>query len=250
MTDEARPPASTLKGRLADVFVPALVAGHIDALAKRLGNRATVDDPIYGRASSLASLEPMMNKLGGWFSSLSATYRHVKSTTGVDRDAAEGILVMTIAGKQRELPVAVVAERRRLREIELRVYYAPEDAKKKKARSPLVSANPHAVLPAQVQAMIDALRAGTIDTMIGSFEEQSHVVDPSGTWHHKRDGAMGSYLSDLGTMMIGIAGAADDGRTCCVEATVSGGGKKDAPALLSFQRGNSGLFTELRLYWD
>jgi len=252
MTDDPRPSASSLKGRLADVFVPALVEGKLESLGKRLGNRATVEDPVHGRASSLASLEPMMKSLGGWFKERNATYRHVYSTTGVDRDAAEGILAMTIGGQQRELPIAVVAERRRLREIELRVYYTPDDAhaQKRKTRGPLASANPHAVLPQQVLAVIDAMRDATIDSVLGSFEVESRVVDPSGTWHHKRDNAMTSFLGGLGAMTIAVAGSADDGRTCCVEATITMGSKKDVPALLSFERGNSGLFTELRLYWD
>ncbi len=250
MNDEPRQPPSTLKGRLADVFVPALVSGQLEALARRLGNRATVDDPVHGRASSLASLEPMLGKLVGWFADRKTVYRHVYSTTGVDRDAAEGILSMTHGDQAREVPIAVVAERRRLREIELRIYYAPEPSPARKPRAPLVSPNATAVLPTQVSQMVDALRKGTIDELIGAFEEQARVVDPGGTWHHKREGAMSAYLADLGTMEILVGGSADDGRTCCVEATVSVGGKKDAPALLSFERSNSGLFKELRLYWD
>ena len=39
MTEERQP--SSLRGRLADVYVPALVEGTTDSLAKRLGNRAT-----------------------------------------------------------------------------------------------------------------------------------------------------------------------------------------------------------------
>ncbi len=250
MTDDARPPASSLKGRLADVFIPALVSGDLEALARRLGNRATVDDPIYGRASSLASLEPMIGKLGDWFAQRKATYRHVYATTGVDRDASEGILSMAEGSATRELPIAVVAERRRLREIELRVYYAPEPSAKRKPRAQLVSPNPRSVLPQHVQVAVDALCRGAIDGMLGGFEADARVVDPSGTWHHKRDGAMGTYLSDLRQMDIRVAGAADDGRTCAVEATISVGARKDAPALLAFERGNSGLFKELRFYWD
>ncbi|HEY8079307.1 MAG TPA: hypothetical protein VIF62_34490 [Labilithrix sp.] len=250
MTDEARPPASSLKGRLADVFIPALVSGELEALARRLGNRATVDDPIYGRASSLASLEPMIGKLGDWLAQHKTAYRHVYSTTGVDRDASEGILVMQQSGVTRELPVAVVAERRRLREIELRVYYASEPSAKRKPRTQLVPPNPRAALPQQVQEALEALGRSAIDGMLVAFEVDAHVVDPSGTWHHKRDGAMGSYLSDLGNVDIQVAGAADDGRTCAVEATVSVGARKDAPAMFSFERSNSGLFKELRLYWD
>jgi hypothetical protein len=121
MIDDGRSPPSALKGRLADVFVPALVSGAVDALSRRLGNRATIDDPLYGRASSLASIDPLLARVASYFAEGKATYEHICSTTGVDRDAAEGRLVMSIGGQPRELPIAIVAERRRLREIELRV---------------------------------------------------------------------------------------------------------------------------------
>jgi hypothetical protein len=248
MTEDGRGAPSTLKGRLADVYVPALVEGALDGLSKRLGNRATVDDPLYGRASSLASLEPMLGKASTWFRDRKATYRHVYSTTGVDRDAAEGILALTIAGTARELPIAVVAERRRLREIELRIYYTPEGDTPKKQRPPLVNANPHAVLPQQVATVLDALRKGSFEEALAGFEENARAVDPHGTWHHKRDGAMANYFSELGALDLAIGGAADDGRACCVEATVDGASKEGLPALLSLERGDSGLFRELRFY--
>src|SRR5436190_3622108 len=103
-TDERSPP-SALKGRLADVYVPALVAGAVDALSRRLGNRATIDDPLYGRASSLASIDPLLTRIAAHFADSKATYEHVSSTTGVDRDAAEGRLVMTVGDKAREVPI-------------------------------------------------------------------------------------------------------------------------------------------------
>ena len=112
MIDDGRSPPSALKGRLADVYVPALVSGAVDALARRLGNRATIDDPLYGRASSLASIDPLLARVAAFFAEGNATYEHVSSTTGVDRDAAEGRLAMMIGGKARELPIAIVAERR------------------------------------------------------------------------------------------------------------------------------------------
>jgi hypothetical protein len=250
MTDDGRGAASTLKGRLADVYVPALVAGSLDGLAKRLGNRATVDDPLHGRAASLTSLQPLIAEAAGWFQARSATYRHVYSTTGVDRDTAEGVLSLTVDGAAREVPIAVVAERRRLREIELRVYYrADADRGARKPRSPLVTANPRAVLPAPVAAVLGALKERAIDQALAAFEENARAVDPTGTWHHKKDGAMGSWLSDLGSLELVIGGVADDGRACCVEGTIEGG-DAPSPALLSFERGDSGLFHELRFYRD
>src|SRR5688572_26124237 len=123
MTDE-RGASSALKGRLADVYVPALVDGALEALCRRLGNRATIDDPLFGRASTLSSIEPLLAKVTTHFKNGRAQYRHVASATGVDRDVAEGVITMNPGPAETMVPIAVVAERRRLREIELRVYYA------------------------------------------------------------------------------------------------------------------------------
>src|ERR1700743_3345580 len=78
MTDE-RGAASTLKGRLADVYLPALVEGALSALSRRLGNRATIDDPLFGRASTLSSIDPLLEKFSTHFKN--ATCRHVASAT-------------------------------------------------------------------------------------------------------------------------------------------------------------------------
>src|SRR6476646_5688539 len=91
MTEE-RAGASALKGRLADVYVPALVDNALEALSRRLGNRATIDDPLFGRASTLSSIDPLLAQTAAHFRSQGATYRHVSSATGVDRDVSEGIL--------------------------------------------------------------------------------------------------------------------------------------------------------------
>jgi len=250
MNDDGRSPPSALRGRLADVYVPALVSGATDALSRRLGNRATVDDPLYGRASSLVSIDPLLARVSSWFAEVGATYTHVASTTGVDRDAAEGRLAITLEGVARELPIAVVAERRRLREIELRIYYAPGGGAGTKPRSPIVAAVPNGTTASLVMTVIDALRSGAASDALGAFEEASHVVDPLGTRHTKRDGKLAAFLGELGRCDLELGGSADDGRTCCLEATVSRKGRLPGPALLSFERGDSGLVRELRVYWE
>src|SRR3954465_2273962 len=107
MSDERGAP-STLKGRLADVYVPALVEGVLPALSRRLGNRATIDDPLFGRASTLSSIDPLLEKIASRFKEARATYRHVASATGVDRDVAEGAIVTTSSSGMVETPIAVV----------------------------------------------------------------------------------------------------------------------------------------------
>lgn len=257
MTDDGRSPPSALKGRLADVYVPALVSGTLDALSRRLGNRATIDDPLYGRASSLGSIDPLLARVAAFFAEGNATYEHVCSTTGVDRDAAEGRLAMKINGAARELPIAIVAERRRLREIELRVYYAPEVAARggghRKPRAALISSGPHDARPPiadLVDSIVSGFRSGAIEQALAGFEESSRIVDPAGRAHAKGDGTMATFLSELGALHVAVGGSADDGRTACVEATVTRRTGETAPALLAFQRGDSGLVNELRVYWD
>lgn len=252
MTDETRPSASTLKGRLADVYVPALVSGSLDALSKRLGNRATVDDPLYGRASSLASLEPLVGKVSSWFVKERTTYRHVASTTGVDRDVSEGILHMAASG--REMPIAVVAERRRLREIELRVFYVPPDAAGRSPRGALVTFGygQSAPLAPLVVGLVDAFRTGSPEAALASFEEGGRLVDARGGVFEKRSGALATHLDRVGSIDITVTGSADDGRTCCLEGSMSkkGGTREPSSALLSLERGDSGLVHEARFYWE
>jgi hypothetical protein len=257
MTEDGRSPPSALRGRLADVYVPALVSGATEALTRRLGNRATIDDPLYGRASSLISIEPLLARVAAYFADRQATYEHVCSTTGVDRDAAEGRLAMIIDGQPRELPIAIVAERRRLREIELRVYYAPDGrtgvlaGRKPRAMFHFgTSSGQDAPLADLVESIIEGARKGAVEQALAGFEENGRLVDPSGRAHGKPDGTLGAYLSDLGELDVTIGGSADDGRTVCVETTVTRKGHSAAPALLSFQRGESGLVSELRVYWD
>jgi len=245
-----RPPPSTLKGRLADVYVPALVDGALEALSRRLGNRATIDDPSYGRASSLASCESLIGRVSEAFRAKGALYRHVYSTTGVSLDAAEGVIAMTQGGEKVELPIAVVAERRRLREIELRIYYAAEPGSGRTPRGPIVGTDFTTPTPTLVSTVVDALRTGDTETGAASFEDTGRIVDAHGNKHGKRDGQLRSFLDGLGAIAVLVSGSADDGRTCCLETMIAHGGRPAAPAVLSLKRGDSGLLRELRIYWD
>jgi hypothetical protein len=251
MTEE-RGAASALKGRLADVYVPALVDGTLEALSRRLGNRATIDDPMFGRASTLSSIDPVLEKASKRFREGQATYRRVASATGVDRDVSEGVISMTLASGPVDVPIAVVAERRRLREIELRVYYACGGASRK-SRAPLIHGESAVPVPQIVAHVLEALRKGAVERVLSAFEEASRWVDPTGRLHAKKDGAMASFIGELGGRIDLLpAGAADDGRTCCVEATVSrpSSNEEPEPIALSFERGESGLLRELRLYYE
>lgn len=249
---EDRGPSTTLKGRLADVYVPALVDGALRALSRRLGARATIDDPLFGRASSLASIDPLLEKAAAHFGGMGATYRHTASAAGIDRDVSEGVLVSNEGGAVAEVPIVVVAERRRLREIELRLYYATSSGPRADRPSLIERGDDVSVpLPQIVAHVLEALRKGAIERVLAAFEESSRFVDPRGNLHPKRDGAMAEFLAAIdGRLELVPAGVADDGRTCCLEAIVTRPGplRETEPVALSFERGDSGLLRELRLY--
>lgn len=247
MADEGRRD-SALKGRLADVYVPALVEGRVEALSRRLGNAATIDDPLHGRAATLASIDPLLAKTAERFAKLEASYRAIGSTTGVDRDAAEGVIT-TNGGT---IPILVVAERRRLREIELRLYYVIDaPPPHRNGRAPAPAPVEKAPLPQIVAHVVEALRRGAVERVLAAFEEGSRFVDPAGNRHTKKDGKMADYLARWGGRLdLTPNGTADDGRTCCVEVALTRREREPEAAALVFERGDSGLLRELRFYFE
>jgi hypothetical protein len=249
---EDRGTAGTLKGRLADVYVPALVGGALPALSRRLGNRARIEDPLFGRASTLSSIDRLLERAAAHFGERGATYRHVATTTGVDRDVSEGLLVMNTSSGPAEVPIAVVAERRRLREIELRVYHATS-SEPWEPRPLLVNGESNMPVPQVVAHVLEALRKGAVERVLAAFEETSRFVDPTGKAHAKRDRSMASFIADIGGPIdLVLTGAADDGRNCCIEAMVTRqhSSQEPEPVAMSFERGDSGLLRELRLYYE
>src|SRR5207249_6360143 len=118
--------------------------GQLGPLGIRLGPRATVDDPMFGRATGMPGIDAHLKSTADWLTKGKATYDRGQFTTGVDRDITEGIVTLEEGepAKKIEVPVAVVAERRRSREVELRVYWSTRLLTgKASARKPLVGSS-------------------------------------------------------------------------------------------------------------
>lgn len=238
------PPSSVLKGRLVDVFVPALVAGETTALVRRLGTRATLDDPTQGRGASVAGIESMLLKIARTWTD-GATFTCLASTTGVDCDVNEGTLELGGA----VMPIAVVAERRAMREIDVRLYYtAPErtDARLVPPSWTSSSADPRAKVATD---LLDALAAGDGARLLAAFEHDARAVDVRGTTHDRASGALAGWLATFERAELLSMGTADDGRRCCLEITRRQGRPgRHAATLLVLVRGDSGLLREVRAY--
>jgi hypothetical protein len=257
---------SSLRGWLSDVYLPALVAAQPDQLALRLGDRATVDDPIFGRTNGMPALGRYLEEVAAWLSKRAATFDKVAFTMGSDRDVTEGMLGLTFEGRRVSVPVAIMAERRKEREVELRLYYSTKPINGAHAvRSPLLAQDDQIPVPPPVTAHLAALAKGDVGAIVASFEIDGTMRDPAGETY-KRDeggGSLKAYYERLFAPEGGAAatagievlngGRADDGSTCALEYTVvkvRGKGVSPQAGLAVYERGESGLLRAARVYED
>jgi hypothetical protein len=242
----------------------ALLAMQCEQLARRLGERATVDDPIFGRATGMPTLERYLREVADWLSKHSAAFTKVAFTQGSDRDVTEGTLALSFDGRRVSVPVAVVAERRKEREVEVRLYYSTDPIHGTRAvRAPLLPQNEKVAVPPPVAAHLEALARGDVDAIVSSFQPGASVRDAAGVTHTRTDsgGALRAYYEKLlrahtgGVARAGVellkGARADDGSTCALEYTiVRVHGKDVSPraGLAVYERGESGLLRALRVY--
>ncbi|HZU84532.1 MAG TPA: hypothetical protein VE987_16495 [Polyangiaceae bacterium] len=257
--DDGRGAPSNVRGWLSEVYLPALVSSQAELLLRRLGDRATVDDPLFGRAVGMPALARYLDEAASWLAQRRATFETVMFTTGSDRDVTEGILGLTVDGRPVRVPVAVVAERRPEREVEVRLYYTTRAVRPSSPpRAQLVPRDDELTVPPPVAAHLQALARGDLDAVMASFEGGATLRDPAGQTHAKQGqgGALRSFYEKvLGSHGIEVlkGARADDGRTCALEYTiprVNGELVAQQPALAVYERGESGLLRALRLYHD
>ena len=245
---------SGLRGWLSDLYFASLLgagdapaasatAEAVDQLVEGLGERATIDDPIFGRTSGMPTLQRYAEEVAAWLHKHEGTFEKVAFVTGSDRDVTEGTLSLTLDGRRVQVPVAVVAERRPEREVELRLYYSTKPIKGTRAvRSPLLPQDDEVAVPPPVTAHLEALSRGDEKGIIASFEASGN--SPGLRRHHLRQGRRRGPAArpllrealrggqhglapslpqrgDRGSGMEILKGArADDGTACALEYTV------------------------------
>jgi len=254
---------SSLRGWLSDVYLPALVAGQADQLVLRLGDRATVDDPIFGRTNGMPALGRYLEEVAAWLGKHDAKFDKVAFTMGSDRDVTEGMLGLTFEGRAVSVPVAIVAERRKEREVEVRLYYSTKPINGTHAvRSPLLPQDDEIPVPPPVSAHLGALARGDVAGIVASFEVGGTVRDPAGESYKRDDdgGTLKAFYQRLltapgttGGVEVLNGGRADDGSTCALEYTivkVHGKGVPPQAGLAVYERGESGLLRAARVYED
>jgi hypothetical protein len=175
----------------------------------------------------------------------------------------EGTLGLTFEGRRVSVPVAIVAEKRREREVELRLYYSTKPINGTHAvRSPLLPQDDQIAVPPPVAAHLAALAKGDLVAVVASFQVGATLRDPAGdTYMREADGGpLRGFYERLFAAPTGPAGIevlngarADDGTTCALEYTIVKVHGKGVPAqagLAVYERGDSGLLRAARVYED
>lgn len=247
----------TLKGLLAEVFFPALTGGMRPELLHRLGVRATLDDPRDGRATGRAPIEERLLRWEGWLADAKATWTPRPVTPGIDRDVAEGTLTLSAGDREIMLPVAIVVERHKAREVDVRVYHSMRPlGGTGEPRARLLPVGEALVLPKLVADHLAALETGSVKDVLGCFEADGILVDGSGKAYDRVTGSLEGYWKrfvESGACILERGGYADGGKTCGLEYTltkVSGNAAVPSAGLLVYERGGNGLIRTLRVYDD
>jgi hypothetical protein len=235
-------PVPSLRGRLAEVYLPALIGDERASLLRRLGDAASLDEPLFGSSTGLGELEGHVAKLAGWLSERGARYLPSGVVVGGDRDVAEGVLDLRVDGAGLSLPVAVVVERKRAREVQVRVYHGTK-AVAGTRRGPAAPANVTPSFPELVAEQFLAFRNHDVAEVFTGFQTDGTVCDGMGQEFDKS--SLGELLA-RSDMDLEPRTVADDGKICAVECARN----DDSGALLVFQRGDTGLLRSLRIYDD
>ena len=221
--------SSSLRGALSDVYFSALVSGEGKRLASRLGERSVHVHPLTGRAADPATLAAHLAELTAVYAKVGASYSPLKKTVGPDHDVTEGTLVWP----GHELPAAVVVERRREREIAVCAYHDVGPFQRKSVpdgKRPVTTSPP--ILAPDVAGVL------TRAVGLGGFETTATFSFPAG----RRDEA-GKIEEIPFPSLSDVLIAVDDGRAAVIVYR-----KLEGEKLLVLERGDSGLFSEVRFY--
>ena len=97
---------SALRGRLVEIFLPAILANNLDELGIRLGSRAAIATTVSGTrtTSDPASLQPFLTKTYSLLDERNASFERSTLVVGAEHDVLEGTLTFTQKGSVVDRP--------------------------------------------------------------------------------------------------------------------------------------------------
>ncbi len=219
---------SSMRGRLCDVLLSALCEGEAESVMQRLGDRAGFDDPVFGGSRNEASGAHIV-KLIDWMKERAARFEKSNTVIGTAIDVAEGVLFFGPQGARQRVPTAVVVERKREREVEVRLHFVPA-LWSSKVLGPTLSGDP--IVSIGIGA--DSLAALTKGPHAPCFEQRARVRDGLGAERPVEGAVEGELFA---------TSLADDSRALAMEVRGTRGA-----GVIVLERSLGGMIRAARIY--
>ena len=255
---DGRQPSRNATGPIP--FYDGILGVNPDALLGSWAGEPDVDDPRSGHVVGVEAFTTWVKHTREWLIGAGAVVRPVHLIVTASRTVEEVGLDLTLDGARRELPVAVVGERRgdgRLTAV--RVYHSlwPLTGGHE-VRHPLLARDPTLTMPDVVGDYQRALAAGNLDGILASYEDGAVVREPAGgEYAYTGKDALRRIYTLQFADGLGIplehCTLTDDGRACAVEYNAVRWGAVTIPAqagIAVYQRGDSGKLAFARIYDD
>lgn len=240
---------SALRGRLVEIFLPAILANNLDELGIRLGSRAAIATTVSGTrtTSDPASLQPFLTKTYSLLDERNASFERSTLVVGAEHDVLEGTLTFTQKGSVVDRPCAVFVTRRPDREIDVFLLVQVEGRSSfGPSAEAIVSAQAKPNVPVDVAEMIGACRMGDSARVISFFEQFGTVRAGDGSTFSAGEGGVRAFFEALFSRVRWIPNVhrcLDDGRKVALLCSF-----ESSDFMLVFERGDSGLLRTLTVY--
>jgi hypothetical protein len=245
---------------IAVSYFAGLMAGEMDALISSFAGEPELHHPVRGRVKGARAFAAFVAESNAWLERREISIEDVDVVITEHRGVEE--VVVHVAGEngQVDLPVAIVADRRRDRQIEeLRIYFSTWPLTGRHAnRPPLLQRDPELHDAGVVGEYRRALAAGDLDAIVAAFEHDGYAREPAGGQYiHRGPERLREFyallFSNDGGIPLEHCALTDDGRACAVEYNVVRWGRTElAPeaGIAVYVRGEKGKLAAARIYDD
>jgi hypothetical protein len=240
-------------------YLPALLEGRADDLLGLFAAYPVIDDPIAGRVAGRERVGRFVEGRREWLVAREARLEPFRTTHTPARTVVEWLLHLHHEGEAVPLPVGVVGAHQRGNGLDaVRVYHSLWPLiGEHKVRPAILSLDESIELADVVARYQQALKAGDVESIVGTFEPDGYFREPAGGEHVYRGT---EKLHEFMAMILAPGGiglehctATDDGVVCAIEFNaVTFGSEPLVPqaGLAVYERGKSGLLHAARIYDD
>ncbi len=239
-------------------FYAALFDGDINDIRSMFVGEPFLNEPTKGPVQGKRAFDHFVRNYRQWMQRRNPRVDHIGSITGDNRTVEECILHLDYKGESIDLPVAVIADLEGDKFTQIRIYHSMWPLfKHHSVRVPTLPVSDTLQVPPLIDQYMKCLSEGDAETIIGLFEKEAYVREPSGgEFKHTGLSAVSTFYKmalSNGGIPLEHCTCTYDGINCAVEYTINKWGNNDLPTqagIAVYEKGSSGLLSAVRIYDD